>query len=88
MFGQKRSRTGPSVVGEGDFGVPAGLDRLQKTDSGSSHQLPSREEQVAEDEQGEELRAVLREAAIAGRELPELALGHPERVLDARAPGR
>jgi hypothetical protein len=56
-----------------------------RTDSGSSHQLPSLEEQVAEGEQGEELRAVLREAAVAGRELPELALGHLEGMLDAAA---
>jgi len=53
-----------------------------QSDSSSSHELSSDQEQVGKREQGEELRAVLGEAAIAGLHMAELPLDHPERVLD------
>jgi len=40
----------------------------------SCHQPPSHQEQVAEREQGEEMRAVLGEAPVAGLHVTELAL--------------
>ena len=55
-----------------------------KADSASCQQPPSDDEQVAEGEQREELRPVLGEAAVAGLEIPELALEHAEGMLDPR----
>ena len=52
------------------------------TDSSSSHQPSSDQKQVAEREQGEQLGAVLGEAAVAGLQVAELAFDDPERVLD------
>lgn len=61
---------------------PNGRDLPLRADSASLQQLSSDQEKVAEGEQREELRPVLREAAVAGLEIPELALEHPERMLD------
>ena len=54
-----------------------------RADSFSCHQLPPHKKQVAEREQCEDMRAVLRETAVAGVEVTELALDHAERMLDA-----
>ena len=48
----------------------------------SCHQPPSHQEQVAEREQGEEMRAVLGEAPVAGLHVTELALDDAEGMLD------
>ena len=70
-----------------DFGVSPGSDgrdRRPRADSASCQEPLSDEEEVAEGEQREELRPVLGEAAITGLEIPELALEHPEGMLDPR----
>lgn len=51
-------------------------------DSSSCHQPASRRGQVAEREQGEELGAVIGEAAVACLHMAELPLDDPERMLD------
>lgn len=56
-----------------------------RADSSSCHQLSSRQKQVAEGEQREELSMVLGETAVAGLHVAELALHHSERMLDLRA---
>ena len=55
-----------------------------RADLASCDQVSSNEEQVAKREEREELSAVLGEATVAGLEIPELALDHPERMLDPR----
>lgn len=55
-----------------------------RTDSPSCHQPPSHQEQVAECEQREELRAVLGQPPVAGLHVAELALDHPKWMLDLR----
>ena len=87
MPGRGRSDVDKPLGDTGNFRVSGrlnGPDRRRRADSASCKQPPSDEEQVAEGEQGEELRAVLGEATVAGLEVPELALEHPERVFDAR----
>ena len=65
------------------FGAAEGSVERLRADSFSCHQLPPHKKQVAEREQREDMRAVLRETAVAGVEVTELALDHAERMLDA-----
>ena len=87
MPGRGRSEVDKSpgeVVDFRVFGRLNGPDRRPRADSASCQQPSSDEEQVAEGQQREELRAVLCEATGSGLEISELALEHPERVFDAR----
>src|SRR5438105_2200152 len=58
---------------------------LQTDSSPPSYQLPSRHPQVRQREQRDELRRVLRQAAVAHLGEAELPLDHAEGVLDLRA---
>ena len=70
--------------------APAG-SRFRKQRARSSlrrHQLSARHTEVGQREQHVPLRSVLRQAAIAQLDVAELALDHPERVLDLGADAR
>src|SRR5438067_5704641 len=58
---------------------------LQTDSSPPSYQLPSRHPQVRQREQRDELRRVLRQAAVAHVGEAKLPRDHAERVLDLRA---
>ncbi len=71
-----------------DFAAPEPFARRRarfQEVSSSCHQPSSGQEQVAEHEQGEELGAVFGQPPVAGLHMVELALDHPEGMLDLRA---
>ena len=85
ISGHGRSDEGKSAHDAGNSRIypnPNLRDLRSREHSASCQQPPSDQEQVAEGEQREQLRPVLRKATITGLEIPELALEHAEGMLD------